>query len=132
MADRGDRPRDPLQALREMLDDGERRLNELISNTSAEDSPSALRSRLVDVSMDTQRRLRDAWGRTFSTINLPTRTDVIRLGKRIAEVEDGVARIEAQLRRIERAVAPDARPAAPSGGARPKRTRRPPSQRDAV
>jgi hypothetical protein len=115
-----------------MLDNGERLLNELLSNRSAEGDPSALRSRLLDASMDTRRRFRDAWGRTFQTINLPTRSDVIRLGKRIAEVEDGVARIEAQLRRIERAVAPEARPAAPSGGAHPKRTRRPPSQRDAV
>ena len=132
MAERRERPPELLQALREMLDNGERLLNELLSERSAEGNASALRSRLSDASMDAQRRFRDAWGRTFQTINLPTRTDVIRLGKRIAEVEDGVARIEAQLRRIERVVAPEARSGAPAGGgARPKRTRRPPSQRDA-
>jgi len=128
-----DRRTDPLEALRGLLDDGERLLNELLSSRSAEGDTSALRSRLVDASMDARRRFRDGWGRTFQTINLPTRTDVIRLGKRVAEVEDGIARIEAQLRRIERAVAPDARPAARSAtGARPKRTRQPPSQRGAV
>jgi len=132
MADRRERPSDPLQALREMLDNGERLLNELLSNRSAEGSSSELRARLLDASMDTRRRFRDGWGRTFQTINLPTRTDILRLGKRIAEVEDGIARIEAQLRRIEHVIAPDARPAAPTGGgAGPKRTRRPPSQRDA-
>ena len=132
MAARRDRPTDPLQALREMIDSGERLLNELLSERSAEGDVSALRSRLADASMDAQRRFRDGWGRTFQTINLPTRTDVIRLGKRIAEVEDGVARIEAQLRRIERVVAPDARPdASAGGGARPKRTRQPASRPDA-
>jgi hypothetical protein len=56
-------------------------------------------------------------------MNLPTRGDVIRLGKRIDEVERTLARIEALLRDGARSAA-----AAPASGPRVPRTRRPPSE----
>ena len=124
---------DPLKALRDLLDRGERRVNEILSEFGARDEVNALRARLSEAALDAQKRSWEIWARYFQSINLPTRTDVIRLGKRISELEEGIARIEAQLRRLNRRLASsgeDLAAGAPlqsrPGG--PRRTRRPPSE----
>ncbi len=130
---------DPFQAMRDLLESGERRLNELLSERRSQADAGAIRARLSAASLGTQKRVWELWARYFEGINLPTRTDILRLGKRIAEVEEGVARIETRLRSMDRHLealaqpesppraAPIPRkPAAPGGAQRPRRTRRPP------
>ncbi len=133
MADRRREAFDPLKALRDLLDRGERRVNEILSEFGARDEVNALRARFSEAALDAQKRSWEVWARYFQSINLPTRTDVIRLGKRISELEEGIARIEALLRRSNRRLTSsgeDLATGAPtrsrSGG--PRRTRRPPNE----
>ena len=134
MADRRREAFDPLKALRDLLDRGERRVNEILSEFGARDEVNALRARLSEAALDAQKRSWEVWARYFQSINLPTRTDVIRLGKRISELEEGNARIEAQLRRLNRRLVAssgeDLAAGAPmqSRPRGPRRTRRPPSE----
>ncbi len=119
---------DPFQTLRDWLDRAERSLNERLADRSAEEDASRTRGRLSQAALDVQRIVWDLWGRYFQSINLPTRTDILRIGKRLAEIEDRLGRLDAQLRAAETASprpAP-AEPARSAGAHRPPRTRRPP------
>ena len=133
MTDRRREAFDPLKALRDLLDRGERRVNEILSEWSARDDVNSLRSRLSEAALDAQKRSWEVWARHFQSINLPTRTDVIQLGKRISELEEGIVRIEAQLQRLNRRLAPSGESLAAGAPAKPRargprRTRRPPSE----
>jgi hypothetical protein len=123
---------DPLQGLRELLDKGERSLNEALAQRSTSDRTQAVRSGLSRILLDAQRRNWELWGRWFRTINVPTRSDVIRLGKTLTQLEQRMSQIESGLRRLERRNgAEEARPAparAASDRPRPARTRLPPSR----
>lgn len=134
------RPRgwDPLQGLRDLLDQGERTLNETLAERSASERRNAVRGWISNLLLDAQRLNWDLWGRWFQTINVPTRTDVIRLGKVLAQLEQRLTQLESGLRNIERKLGADAAPPAakPAQSAhasadrpRPARTRRPPAAR---
>jgi hypothetical protein len=121
-------PPDPFQTLRDWLDRAERRLNERLSDRSAQEPASRVRGVLSQAALDLQKGIWELWGGWFRSINLPTRTDILRLGKRIAEVEAGIARIDAKLKTLAPEQPPGPRePAATRGAHRPPRTRRPPS-----
>jgi hypothetical protein len=129
---------DPLQSLRQLLDQGERSLNEILAERSARDRNNAARSLLSRVLLDAQRLNWRVWGSVFETINLPTRTDVIRLGKTLAQLEQRLTQLENGLRASERAASahepaaakrPTLTPPAATDRARPRRTRKPPSAR---
>jgi len=124
MPDR-ERPRDPFQRFREIVDSAERELNELFAERSARDDANKRRARFSDFSLDAQKRISELWGRTFHGMNLPTREDVVGLGKRIAEVESALARIETALRDLARSREPASRSEPPV--ARVPRTRVPPA-----
>lgn len=123
---------DPLQGLRELLDKGERSLNEVLAQGSTSDRSNAVRSGLSRILLDAQKRNWELWGRWFRMINVPTRSDVIRLGKTLGQLEQRMSQLEGALRRLERrAGSDDARPAperAASDRPRPARTRLPPSR----
>jgi hypothetical protein len=120
---------DPFQTLREWLDRAERSLNQRLADRSAGVDASRVRGRLSQAALDLQKVVWELWARYFQSINLPTRTDILRLGKRLAEIEDAIARLEAQLRNAEspRPSASESPRAAPSAAHRPPRTRRPPA-----
>jgi hypothetical protein len=128
---------DPLQSLRELLDQGERSLNEVLAERSASERRNALRGRVSNLLLDAQKRNWEMWARWFQTINLPTRTDVIRLGKVLTQLEQRMSQLESGLKAVERRVGvaerasalPRGNGAAPvSDRPRPARTRRPPSR----
>jgi hypothetical protein len=127
---------DPLQGLRELLDQGERTLNETLAERSASERRNAIRGWISNLLLDAQRLNWDLWGRWFHTINVPTRTDVIRMGKVLAQLEQRLAQLEGGLRGLERRLdaagetRPSARPVqVVTDRPRPARTRRPPSAR---
>src|SRR5262245_44796859 len=131
MAEDRKRGFDPLQGLRELLDKGERSLNEVLAQGSTSERSQAVRSGLSRILLDAQRRNWELWGRWFRTINVPTRSDVIRLGKTLAQLEQRMAQMEAALHRLERrsgAANEPPRPAAAGDRPRPSRTRLPPSR----
>ena len=126
MSDR-DRDKDPFQRFREFLDRAERELNDFFAERSTRDDANRRRARFSEVSLDAQKRIAELLARTFHGMNLPTRDDVISLGKRLSEVESALVRIEASLRNQAqpRAEAPAREAAAPK--ARVPRTRVPPA-----
>jgi len=134
MAEDRKRGFDPLQGLRELLDKGERSLNEALAQRSTSDRSQAVRSGLSRILLDAQKANWELWGRWFRAINVPTRSDVIRLGKTLSQLEQRMAQLEGSLRRLERRNgAADERPApaaarAASDHPRPPRTRLPPSR----
>ena len=131
MAEERRRGFDPLQGLRELLDKGERSLNEALAQRSTSDRSQAVRSGLSRILLDAQKRNWELWGRWFRTINVPTRSDVIRLGKTLAQLEQRMAQLESSLRRLERRNgAAEERPAPRAANERPRpsRTRLPPSR----
>lgn len=126
MSDR-ERDKDPFQRFREFLDRAERELNDFFAERSTREDANRRRARFADVSLDAQKRIAELWARTFHGMNLPTRDDVISLGKRIAEVENALVRIEAAVRNLlqAKAEAPAREAAAPKP--RVPRTRVPPA-----
>lgn len=125
---------DPLQALRQLLDRGERSLNEILAERSAGDRRNELRSLLSRVVLDARRVNWRVWGRVFETVNLPTRTDVIRMAKTLAQIEQRLTHLEnaqregiAHANGVERPRPTQAQTS--SDRPRPPRTRRPPSPR---
>jgi len=125
---------DPLQALRELLDRGERSLNEVLAERSAGDRRNELRSLLSRIMLDAQRINWRIWGRVFETVNLPTRTDVIRIGKTLVQIEQRLTQLEnAQRERASGAERerPTTQAQVATDRPRPARTRRPPSARAA-
>jgi hypothetical protein len=132
----GTRSWDPLQALRQLLDQGERSLNEILAERSAGEGRNELRARLSRLALDAQRLNWRFWGRVFETINLPTRTDVIRLGKTLAQLEQRLTQLENTLRAADRNPSSlehvrGSVSAPVTDRPRPRRTRKPPSARAA-
>ena len=125
---------DPLQALRQLLDQGERTLNQILAERSTLDRRNELRARLSRAMLDARRTNWRNWGRLFEAINLPTRTDVIRLGKTLGQLEQRLSQLENALRAEGRSPPsrepkrPGMAPAA-TDRPRPRRTRKPPSAR---
>jgi hypothetical protein len=127
---------DPLQGLRELLDQGERTLNETLAERSASERRNAIRGWMSNLLLDAQKRNWELWGRWFHTINVPTRTDVIRLGKVLTQLEQRMTQLESGLKGLERRAGAEgaraaAKPAATLAADRPRpaRTRRPPAPR---
>jgi hypothetical protein len=118
--------------LRELLDKGERSLNEALAQRSTSDRSNAVRSGLSRIMLDVQKRNWELWGRWFRTINVPTRSDVIRLGKTLTQLEQRMSQLEGALRRLERGHGSEETRPAPAHSAsdrpRPARTRLPPSR----
>jgi len=128
---------DPLDALRALLERGERDLNALLNRVSGTERASAIAGLLQRADLGFRRAARGALGTWFASWNLPTRSDVIRLGKRLAEIEKTLARLEARLdaagptpprERARTAARTPARIGAlrDAADARPPRTRKPP------
>jgi hypothetical protein len=127
---------DPLQGLRELLDQGERTLNETLAERSASERRNAIRGWMSNLLLDAQKRNWELWGRWFHTINVPTRTDVIRMGKVLTQLEQRMTQLESGLKGLERRLGAEgaraaAKPPAAADRPRPARTRRPPSARPA-
>lgn len=120
---------DPFQMWRDWLNQSERQWNSFFNEMMATDQYSQAMGRFMDVYLNMQKSMNDVMGRFFQTVNVPTRTDVLTLGNRLGEIEDRLIRMEQLLRDANRA-APAEAPAlsaATSAPARPRRTRKPPS-----
>lgn len=113
-------PPDPLQLWRDWLNQSEQQLNRLLNEAMSSDAFGQASGRLMEIFLSFQRSMQQATELYFAALNIPTRTDVLSLGERLAIIEERLASIESLLRNV----APEAAtsPARP----RPKRTRKPP------
>lgn len=115
---------DPLDAWRQWLDRSEHQINELLGEFTSSSRFSKAQARMMEALLKTQQGMNKAAERSFATLNMPSRSDILDLGGRLAQVEERLANIERVLLAMvgeKSGLAPEERPA------RPPRTRKPKS-----
>lgn len=118
---------DPLEMWRNWLSESERQWNGFLNQAMATEEFSQTMGRFMDVYLNLQKSMSEAMGRYLTAINLPSRTDVLSIGDRLAAVEDRLASVEAAVNKLS---SPPADAALVNGGpaaprAKPARTRKP-------
>lgn len=113
---------DPFAAWRDWIAQSERQWNTFLNDAMATDEFAESMGRFMDVYLSAQKNVNELMGRYFSTLNVPTRQDVLSLGSRLSEIEnrlDGIERALLSLRAAENGAAPA------DVLARPPRTKKP-------
>ncbi len=115
---------DPFQLWRDWVANSERQWNSFLNNAMATDEFSAVLGRGMDVYLAMQKNLNEVMGRYFTALNVPSRSDVLTLGDRLAAVEEKLAGLEVSINRL--VAAQGSAPAANSISApKPPRTKQP-------
>jgi hypothetical protein len=114
---------DPFEAWREWIDRAERQLNTALADLMESERFGKSSARMIDLMVGFQSSMSAATQRYFSTLNLPTRGDVLQIGERLSSIEERLASLEEAVSTLAPAAARRSAPAA----ARPKRTRKPPA-----
>ena len=126
MAAKKQDPPDPIQMWRDWLTKSERQMNEMFNEVMGSEGYSQTSSRMMESFIAFQKSMGQASERYLSTLNLPTRTDVLALGDRLAGIEDRLRDLEIAIRAIPGASTAQARK---STRATPPRTRKAPSKK---
>ena len=121
---------DPFEMWRDWMANSERQLNGFLNNAMATEQFTQSMGQFMDVYLNMQKSLNEVMGRTFSALNLPTRTDILSLGERLSAIEDHLGKIEASIAALKSAPAVSAgiaaTPATPVAAIpRPPRTKKP-------
>lgn len=127
MSQQGSSATDPFQVWRDWVSNSERQWNALLNTAMATDEFSQAMGRGMDVYLGLQKNLNEVMGRYFTTMNMPSRDDILALGNRLTAVEDRLAGIEAAINRLGRTPAAESGASASAAQARPRpaRTKRP-------
>jgi hypothetical protein len=112
---------DPAAAFRELVSQWEKGLNEVASRTMNSEEFTRAMNKATTASTTMQQQLGELIGRYLSSLNLPTRTEMVGIGERLQAIETSLHRLTSQLDKLAGATATGG----PAGG--PPRTRRPPS-----
>ena len=126
MPDSNNRP-DVVQLWRNWLTDTERQWNAFFNDVMGTDSFGRLLGGYMEIYGTFQRLVAQNMERSLSTLNVPTRSDIVDLSERLSSVEERLTSIESSLRALAEAVGHPTQPAAVTQ-LRPRRTRRPPNQ----
>lgn len=114
---------DPLASWRAWIGQTEQQWNAFFNQAMGSDQYTQAIGRMMETYVATQKNLADGMGRYLSALNLPTRTDILMLGDRLAMLEDRLAGIE---RMLAASGVTDPAPAGDSAPvARPPRTKQP-------
>lgn len=118
---------DPFAMWRDWVASSERQWNGFLNNAMATEEFSKGMGQFMDVYLNMQKNMNDVMGRYLSTINVPTRTDLLSLGDRLGGIEERLSAIEASIAALAKANASPKNGAAPAVTevARPPRTRKP-------
>ncbi|GAC1451401.1 MAG: hypothetical protein PVSMB8_10740 [Vulcanimicrobiaceae bacterium] len=128
-------PKDPLAMWRDMLSQWETSVNALANRTMGSSEYSSSMNGAMGLTLRMQETVREFMTAYLATTNLPSRTEVLAIGERIAAIETRLDRITAALERIadaQTAVVPATGPAASEARARPARTKKPPAAEPAT
>lgn len=118
---------DPFQVWREWLDRSERQWNTWLAEAMESEQFGRGSRRMLDLMMAFQSSMSSATNRYFTTLNVPTRADVLQLGERLGAIEERLAAIEQALAAGARGPADGGAATPPPAAApKPKRTRKPP------
>lgn len=115
------------QLWRDWLTESERQWNTFFNDVMGGDSFGRLLGGYMEVYSTFQRLIAQNVERSFATVNVPTRSDILDLSERLSNVEEKLASIESSLRTIAEAAGQPG-PSANVTQMRPRRTRRPQSQ----
>lgn len=126
MPSSNDRP-DVGQLWRNWLVDTERQWNAFFNDVMGTDSFGRFLGGYMEIYSTVQRLVAQNMERSLSTLNVPSRSDIVELSERLGGVEERLAAIESNLRALAEAVGHPSQPAAVTQ-LRPRRTRRPRSQ----
>lgn len=123
MANQRNSPSDPVASWREWMSQSESRLNSLFNEVMATDGYGRVLGGLTKVFVSMQKSMSEGMERYFTALSLPTRSDVVDLGKRLSMIESRLLSIENSLLKL---AGPDphegqTRTASP----RPPRTKKP-------
>ena len=116
---------DPFAAWREWLSQSERQWNTFLNEAMSTDEFSQGMARMMDTSLDVQKNMNEAMGRHFTSLNVPTRTDVLSLGNRLTEIEERLSAIETAVTTLVPGPARGASAVESAAVPRPPRTRKP-------
>ena len=126
MPSSNERP-DVSQLWRNWLVDTERQWNTFFNDVMGTDSFGRFLGGYTEIYTMFQRLVAQNMERSLSTLNVPSRSDILELSERLGGVEERLAAIESNLKALAEAVGHPSQPAAVTQ-LRPRRTRRPRSQ----
>ena len=126
MPDSDDRP-DVGQLWRTWLTETERQWNTFFNDVMSTDSFGRFMGGYMDIYSTFQRLVAQNMERSLSTLNVPSRSDIVELSERLSGVEERLAAIESSINTLAEAVGHPSEPAAVTQ-LRPRRTRRPRAQ----
>ena len=126
MPDSDDRP-DLGQLWRTWLTETERQWNTFFNDVMSTDSFGRFLGGYMDIYSTFQRLVAENMERSLSTLNVPSRSDIVELSERLSGVEERLAAIESSINGLAEAVGHPSEPAAVTQ-LRPRRTRRPRAQ----
>jgi hypothetical protein len=111
---------DPAAAFRELVSQWEKGINEFAGQAMNSDEFSRAMNKVTATSTTMQQQLGDLIGRYLTTLNLPSRAEMINIGERLQAIETSLHRISSQLEKVGGGSV-----TSPAPG--PPRTKRPPS-----
>ena len=126
MPDSDDRP-DVGQLWRTWLTETERQWNTFFNDVMSTDSFGRFLGGYMDIYSTFQRLVAENMERSLSTLNVPSRSDIVELSERLSGVEERLAAIESSINALAEEVGHPSE-AATVTQLRPRRTRRPRAQ----
>ena len=88
---------DPFAAWRDWMNQSERQWNSFLNEAMATDEFSRTMGRGMDVFLNMQKQMNEAFGRMFTSLNMPSRTDIMGLADRLSAIEERLISLEATL-----------------------------------
>jgi hypothetical protein len=116
---------DPLSSWREWMSQRETQLNSLFNDLMSTEGYSRVMGVVTKALVSMQKSTSEGMERYFTALSLPTRSDVIDLGERLATIESRLLAIETSLHKIAGTTATENSSLTPS--IRPPRTKKPAS-----
>lgn len=109
---------DPLGTWRDWFVKSEREWSEALTGLMQDDRVAQTVGREMNASLYAQQMLKQGMAGSLAAMNLPTQEQLAALGERLGQIDDAIARVEADLTRLRRALEAGTTPA-------PRRDRRP-------
>lgn len=120
---------DPFRMMRDYYIKSEKMWSDALSDAMGTDQFSNSMGKYMQEAMHAQRMFSETMGQYLSNMNIPTRTEVLDMGDRLAQMDDKINLVLIELRALKAAAA-SADTSAPKKAAakKPARTKKPPAK----